>query len=498
MAASLLLRNGTVLLHDENDHVKPTVTDVLVQGNLIKSIGTDLPSSGVEIIDCTNKIVSPGFVDTHHHVWQSQLRGRHADETLIQYLPTGNFTSSLYTAQDMAWGQLGGCLEMLNCGTTTVIDFAHLNYSPDNNWAAIAATVSSGIRSNYGYCPNPRLASWEPFTVNPNGLAGHAMPTLYELAKASPWANGRVTLGFAFDGWPYLPAEYLDKLMSQLRDLNVSVLQFHYTPSMFPGSTNIPQFLEDKNYLDSRWLVAHANDMPTENVDLFRKRGVHLSTTPSTELQMGMGLPVPAFRDDYGCPVDICSLGVDCHSAACAYLPGEARLALQSARAARHNRFTAQSKVALSVKYTVEEAFNQATIRGARAAKMGNRIGSIAEGNLADLVIFNTETPSMVCAAAHDPVAAIILHSSPADIDCVIVDGIVRKECGRLVSVHVSPEDAKWFGDNTELTWKEVSKQLLSSRAALQKKVDGLHMKKAEKGVMEAFHLNDANYADVV
>lgn len=83
--------------------------------------------------DCTDKIISAGFVDTHHHVWQSLLKGRHADQMLMQYLPEGNFTSSMHSPEDTFWGQLVGCMEMIDCGTTSVVDFSHINYSPEHS-----------------------------------------------------------------------------------------------------------------------------------------------------------------------------------------------------------------------------------------------------------------------------------------------------------------------------------------------------------------------------
>jgi cytosine/adenosine deaminase-related metal-dependent hydrolase len=63
---------------------------VLIEGNIIVKIEKDVKSpSGAEVIDCKDKIVSPGFVDTHHHVWQTLLKGRHADQLLLDYFPSG-------------------------------------------------------------------------------------------------------------------------------------------------------------------------------------------------------------------------------------------------------------------------------------------------------------------------------------------------------------------------------------------------------------------------
>jgi cytosine/adenosine deaminase-related metal-dependent hydrolase len=131
---NLLLKNGTALIHGENDKVDAVRTDILISGSKISTIAANIaPPPGSEVIDCTDKIISPGFVDTHHHIWQTLLKGRHANHTLMQYLSEGNFTSSLHTAEDTFWGQLAGCLEMVDCGTTSVVDFSHVNYSPEHS-----------------------------------------------------------------------------------------------------------------------------------------------------------------------------------------------------------------------------------------------------------------------------------------------------------------------------------------------------------------------------
>jgi cytosine/adenosine deaminase-related metal-dependent hydrolase len=87
---SIILRNGTFLLHDNDNHVTPTTTSLLIQNGKIVTIAHDIePSKDTEIIDCTDKLISPGFVDTHHHGWQAQLKGRHANEQLLDYMVTG-------------------------------------------------------------------------------------------------------------------------------------------------------------------------------------------------------------------------------------------------------------------------------------------------------------------------------------------------------------------------------------------------------------------------
>ena len=145
----ILLKDGTALIHDSNEAVKAVKTDILLEGNKISKIGKDITAPQAQIIDCNDKIISPGFIDTHHHgkctlvpdemqandvsVWHTQLKGRHADQSLLEYMASGNFVSKIFTPEDVFFGQLGGCLEMIDCGTTTVADYAHVNISAEHS-----------------------------------------------------------------------------------------------------------------------------------------------------------------------------------------------------------------------------------------------------------------------------------------------------------------------------------------------------------------------------
>ena len=149
----------------------------------------------------------------------------------------------------------------------------------------------------------------------------------------------------------------------------------------------------------------------------------------------------------------------------------------------------------MSVHYTVEEAFNLATIRGARAAKMGDKVGSIAEGKQADLVIFSGTSPGMVAAVQHDPVAAIILHSSPGDIDYVMIDGILRKRAGKLTNVDVEKQSQEFVGQQ-KLAWEDVAKEVIARREVLQKKIEKLDMPAVSEALIDQWGLDRSKLVD--
>jgi len=86
----ILLRGGTVVIHEEDGTAKGIQVDVFISGNKIEKIAKDIdPPPGTEVIDCSNNIVAPGFVDTHRHMYTIGLRGRHGDDLLEDYLVRG-------------------------------------------------------------------------------------------------------------------------------------------------------------------------------------------------------------------------------------------------------------------------------------------------------------------------------------------------------------------------------------------------------------------------
>lgn len=237
--------------------------------------------------------------------------------------------------------------------------------------------------------------------------------------------------------------------------------------------------LSDYGLLDESILLSHANGISKSDAALLVAKEAHISTTPETEMQM-LG-EIVAFRND---TKSHASVGVDCHSNNSSDLLTQLRLGLQYARAAENMQAIEQGKYP-SVKIKVEEAFNLGTIQGAKAINMQDQIGSIEVGKRADVVVFDASSPGMVCAAEEDPVAAVILHAGAGDVETVIVDGVVRKERGKLVDVRVL--DGLDSAEKAVLTWGEVRGRLLESRDRIQEKGQGQDRQAAMQYLYKTF-----------
>jgi cytosine/adenosine deaminase-related metal-dependent hydrolase len=195
---------------------------------------------------------------------------------------------------------------------------------------------------------------------------------------------------------------------------------------------------------------------------------------------MGLGEPV-AFNPDLKCNA---SIGIDCHASNSADILSQLRLGMQHARGAENAAAVARGEYP-SVQIKLEEVFNLGTIQGARAVGMSEQIGSIEVGKLADIMVFDASSPNMVCAAEEDPLAAVLLHANVGDVEMVIVDGVVRKERGRLVDVGVFDGSHGKVGE--VLSQRDVSRRLLESRERIIERAAGQDAGRAMEFLYKTF-----------
>lgn len=265
-------------------------------------------------------------------------------------------------------------------------------------------------------------------------------------------------------------------IFSRIRKLGIKLITIHVVKNAIFGRSSTVGMLKDYGLLGKDILVSHGSCLEEHDYQVLKDAGIYISSTPDTEAQMGMDMPV-CFNDGVnGC------LGIDCHVNNSSSILQQARTGLLLKRVQHNGKLREAGKYPKSLPADAVQAFNLTTIQGARACGMQNDIGSLAVGKKADVVVFDAEgSPGMLGAAEHDPVVAVVRFSDVRDIEYVIVDGVIKKEHWKLTDVDVNGK---------KMSWKDIAKELRRSREEIQKRMDGLDVEKAKELIINMWYIN--------
>jgi cytosine/adenosine deaminase-related metal-dependent hydrolase len=454
---SILLRGGRVLQFDSQNNATFPILDVLVEDTIISKIARHIAAGpDTQVIDAGGKIVCPGFVDSHRHLFQSHIRTSVANQTLLEYcghLLLGRVI--FYKPHDVYLAQLGAATEAIHCGVTTVLDHSHIQLSEEHIAQCIKASIESGIRSIYCFAPYGLPESINPLKFSDKPLERHQqqLDLFYKLSEQSPLGNptndGRITLGIGYDGIEYRPVEDTKKLL-EFAHRRKYPITFH---DCHRHGMSAMKFLRENNLLSDTMVLSHVTFPSEGDFAAAKAHGVGISSTPESEMQMAHGWPeaFPAMR--HGCKT---GLGVDSSAICSGDLFSAMRICLQTQRARDNHELASRNKIPKRLQATVDQVLYMATLGGAEAIHMDSDIGSIEVGKRADIVVISTDSPCMV--AASNPAAALVLHASPSDVESVIVNGEIVKENGKLLKVDWSNLKHELVENMKELEarWKDV------------------------------------------
>ncbi|WP_215453883.1 amidohydrolase family protein [Streptomyces sp. ATCC 21386] len=389
--------------------------DILVGGDRIAALAENIEAPDAEVVDFSGRIVIPGLVNAHLHTWQTALRSVGADWTLMQYLTHlhGECVGH-YTPADMHISNLAGALNQINCGTTTVGDWCHNALSPEHADAAVEGLTHAGIRA-----------------VFLHGTAYRSPDTPHPLAEIDRLLDGPLrdrallTLGMALQGPQYSSPDtaLADFRAGAERGLVVSMHQSGGEPS--PGW----EAVRAAGLFSPLTNIVHGIDLPDDWIKTLVEAGVTFTSTPENELGQGHGTPITGSLLRLGAAP---SLGTDIDTAVPGNLLTAARIALAHQRSldhARHRQTTGMHANTASV--TAKQALAWATVEGAKALGLADRVGRIEVGMQADLVAVDARALNLW--PAHDPVATA-LHADIANIEAVMVAGTWRKRDHALLT----------------------------------------------------------------
>ncbi len=406
---------------------------VAVRGNQIAAVGPG-PVPGefdhAQVIDASGCLVTPGLVNTHHHLYQWATRGRAVDSTLFQWLtelyPVWARIDAAVVA-DAATAALAW-LARTGCTTSTDHHYVFPRGGGDVLGATIGAARAVGVRfhptrgsmdlgaSAGGLPPDDVVEDIDAI------LAGteHAIAAFHDPAPGS-----MVRLGVA----PCSPFSVTGELMAASAALaRKHGLRLH---THLAETTDEDDFCAERfgcrpaEYLDSLgWLaddvwLAHGVHLDDAAIGRLAATGTGVAHCPSSNARLGAGIARTSALLAAGVPV---GLGVDgAASNEEASLIGEVRQAVLMARAAGGPRAL-----------TVRQSLELATLGGAALVGRSDEIGSLEPGKLADLAVWRLN--ELASADIADPVAALVLGPRPP-LDLLVVNGEVVVERDQVVTV---------------------------------------------------------------
>ncbi|KAL0260943.1 hypothetical protein SLS55_004635 [Diplodia seriata] len=426
-ANSTLFERGTVISFDDATKTPKVLrnTSLLITGDRIAAIFDDSQNvtipAGTERISAEGKILTPGFVDTHRHGWQTAYKTLGSNTTLAEYFARyGEFTqaSTVFSAEDVYLGQLVGIYEALNSGVTSILEHAHATFSNDTASAYLNASIDSGVRMWWCYA----------FHELDNGFSvADQMANFRELntGLSARQDNSLVEMGMAYDAFASADADEIQAVIELANTSNITAFTTHFLGGPW-FDANSPTLFSTLSFLNTTFpiIFSHASYITPADVSLLRSHNHYISTTPESEMHYGHDHADGALAQDQA------ALGVDTHFTYSTDIIGQARMWLQSARLQFFRATLQQWRIPSKSPMSVDQAFLLATRAGGQALWRDD-VGVLTVGAKADVVVFDGDSPNML--GWVDPVAAVILHSHVGDVRHVLVGGEWRKRDGELV-----------------------------------------------------------------
>ncbi|MGD9560341.1 MAG: amidohydrolase [Oscillospiraceae bacterium] len=405
------IKNAHVLLYEPDFRV--VRQDLYIRDGVIAGVGAP-PVGGFaaeRVIDAAGKLVMPGLINCHTHLYMTLLRNYADDLRFDEWLFEKIMPKEdLITPEDAYWCNLLACLEMIHTGTTCFLDMHMFKEQ------SIAAAQQAGLRA-----------------VMSRGIVGEdaadeagqqrIADTMAEVERAQT-CGGMVRCMLGPHAIYTCGDGLLRHLVSVAKD---SGLRMHIHLSETRGEVEnclkahgcTPvAYLAKMGFFEVPTIAAHCVHLTDDDIGILAQHGVHVATNPVSNMKLGNGFaPVPKLLN---AGVNVC-VGTD-----------------GAASNNALNMFRELSMLSYIHKGVLEDpeampapvVLQCGTANGARALGMEDEIGSIAVGKRADLIFIDMARPQLQ--PVNDMAAALVYAANGSEVDTVMVDGRVVMENGRV------------------------------------------------------------------
>ena len=408
----LLIRNAYVMTMD------PALGDIAggdvhVRNGAIVAVGKGINAPAARVLDGRRKVVIPGLVETHWHMWNTLLRSFAGDKADQGYFPTAAALGAVMTPDDMYHGTRLAAAEALFSGITTAHDYCHNVRSRAHAEADIRALHEAGLRARWSF----GWAQGQPDSETVNLADLEALHSQWD-----EYSNeGLITMGFAwrsmFRNSPLPPRVYRTEFEAARR-LGLPISAHIGSSEQAVGQIEAHA---KENLLGKDVQLIHALSASAGEIQMVASAGASVSVSPGTELRIGYGFPKVSEFLDAGVRV---GMSVDT-----TVLSGDAN-PFDILKMIRNNE---NARARSEFKFSARRALELGTIEGARCLGIDQLVGSLKPGKRADIVMISTDSINL--GALTDPAHMVVEAVQPANVDTVIVDGRIHKRAGKLTSI---------------------------------------------------------------
>lgn len=395
---------------------------LLIEGQRILRVGPAAELDGVaadQVIDARGKVVTPGFVNAHDHLYPQIMRGMLLDEIGPSYVEDFCSVRDLISEEEEHLGVLSCLTEHLKYGTTTVLnpgDSARLD-------PAFQAYEETGARIIMG----------RNITDVPNKVQTRTVPTADALAELEQTltqyngrCSGRVTAWVMLTYATTACSEALAIASKRLADshgvgmtFHQSARQVHVDECLRLHDMRPVEYLEKLGVVGPNVLLGHALRVNDREIEIMARTQTRAVACPSTSLRCGYGTTAIGRLPEMLAQGVVVGLGTDSSDFGVAETMRQMYLAATLYKDAREDTSLVPA----------EKALEMATIDGARALGLDKEIGSLEPGKKADIVVFNARRPEW--RPILNPVNNLVYAADGRSVETVIVDGSVRIDHGR-------------------------------------------------------------------
>lgn len=421
----ILIKDATIITLDPQNRVLQG--SVVIENGRIAAIesSASLSASGFdEVIDGQDRVLLPGFVQTHIHLCQTLFRGAADDLPLIDWLKQRVWPmEAAHTSESLYASARLGIAELIKGGTTCALTMETVNHTD----AVFQAVEESGFRATVGKC---MMDAGEDVPIELNEATEDSIAeSLLLLKRWHGAANGRIRYCFA----PRFAVSCSQELLERVAELSRThgvLIHTHASENReeiaivekLTGKRNV-HYLYSVGLTGQHIVLAHCVHLDESEMAMLQSSGTHVAHCPSSNLKLASGIARVSEMLERGISVSLGADGAPCNNRLDIFT--EMRMAALLQKVLHGS----QSLPALT-------ALQMATLNGARAMGLEDQIGSIEMGKRADLVLLNLN--SLHTTPKFDLVSAVVYAAETSNVETVIIDGQVVMRKRELLTMNES------------------------------------------------------------